>query len=107
MSLPGADILVAVTAASEAVGLFISDTSTALADFRPNDQLRRHATALPSHVTLSHTRYTVTPRSENSAGPETVPARPGRNVGYHPGGHGVFDFKNIAFEKGSVLVPSA
>jgi hypothetical protein len=43
--VPGADILVAVTAASEAVGLFIS-ASTASADFRSNDQLRRNATAL-------------------------------------------------------------
>ena len=32
-----------------------SDTSTAPADFRPNDQLRRNATALPPHVTMSHT----------------------------------------------------
>jgi hypothetical protein len=38
--------------------LFISDTiavSTAPADFQPNDQLRRNATALPPHVTMSHT----------------------------------------------------
>jgi hypothetical protein len=41
--------------AADAVGLFISDTSTAPADFRPNDQLRRNATALPPHVTLSPT----------------------------------------------------
>jgi hypothetical protein len=52
--------------------------STAPADVRPNDQLRRNATALPPHVTMSHTRYTVTPRSENSAGPEEVPG--GRGV---------------------------
>jgi hypothetical protein len=39
----------------EAVGPFISDTSTAPADLRPNDQLRRNATALPLHVTMSHT----------------------------------------------------
>jgi hypothetical protein len=41
--------------AADAVGLFISDTWTAPADFRPNDQLRRNATALPPHVTMSHT----------------------------------------------------
>jgi hypothetical protein len=29
--------------------------STAPADFRPNDQSRRNATALPPHVTMSHT----------------------------------------------------
>jgi hypothetical protein len=41
--------------AADAVGLFVSDTSTSLADFQPNDQLRRNATALPLHVTMSHT----------------------------------------------------
>jgi hypothetical protein len=41
--------------AAGAAGPFISDTSTALADLQPNDQLRRHATALPPHVTMSHT----------------------------------------------------
>jgi hypothetical protein len=43
--------------AAEAVGLFINDTiavSTAPGDFRSNDQLRRNATALPPHVTMSH-----------------------------------------------------
>jgi hypothetical protein len=49
---------------------------TAPADFPPNDQLRRNATALPPHVTMSHT-------SENSAGLEALPgpAGPERNVG--------------------------
>jgi len=67
------------TRAPEAVRLFISDTSTAPADFRPNDQLLRNATPLPPHVTMSHCRYTVTLRSENSAGPEAPSAvRPDR-----------------------------
>jgi hypothetical protein len=40
------------SAASSATRL---PASTAPADFRPNDQLRRNVTALPHHVTTSHT----------------------------------------------------
>jgi hypothetical protein len=42
----------------EAVGLFHQRhgcLSRPHVDFRPNDQLRRNATALPPHVTMSHT----------------------------------------------------
>ena len=49
----------------------------------------------------------VTPRSENSAGLEAVPGPAGPERGLVPCGHCVFNFKNVVFEKGSVLVPSA
>ena len=36
---------------------------------------------------MSHTRYTVTPRSENSAGPEAVPGAVRPERGLAPSGH--------------------
>jgi hypothetical protein len=96
--------------AAEAVGLFISDTiavSTAPGDFRSNDQLRRNATALPPHVTMSHTRYTVTPRSENRAGPEAVPGAVRPERGLAPSGHCVLQLQEHRLRESSVLVPSA
>ena len=52
-------------------------------------------------------RYSVTPWSENSAGLEAVPGPAGPERGLAPCRHCVFNFKNIAFEEGPVLVPSA
>jgi hypothetical protein len=46
--------------------------STAPADFRPNDQLRRHATALSPHVTMSHAPLQRHSRSKIVLG-RTVP----------------------------------
>jgi hypothetical protein len=58
-----------------------------------------NATALPSHVTLSHTRYTVTPRSENSAGPETEPGAIRPERGLAPGGHCVLQLQEHRFRE--------
>jgi hypothetical protein len=73
---------------AEAVGLFINDTIACLdapADFRPNDSLRRNATALLPHVTMSHKPLHRHSSSEKWcwAG-RRCQARPGRNVGQHP-----------------------
>ena len=68
--------------------------------------LHRH-TGVAAKLHRHRGRDGVTPRSENSAGPEAVPGAVRPERGLAPSGHCVLNFKNSAFEKGPVLVPSA
>jgi hypothetical protein len=60
--------------------------STAPADLRPNDQLRRNATALPLHVTMSHT-----PLHRHSPVGKSGAVRP--EPGLAPSGHCVLQLQ--------------